>query len=212
MTHAYRETYLASAMTNLGQAFDYAIRTLGVNGDDFVRMFAVSEVARRLENGEPAYLVGKSGVELAVEILEETTGKEPLIDLTDSYGRRWEHWCGWTICYYQWLTSISYQRLFQMISYDDLRDLYEPYHEADVRKTAEILTEYCRKKHPETSLQRIRKACGLSQRQLAEISGVSLRSIQMYEQRNKDINKGQVGSLSSLAKTLGCRIEDLMEL
>lgn len=47
-------------------------------------------------------------------------------------------------------------------------------------------------------------------RQLAEESGVSLRSIQMYEQRIKDINKGQAQTLHSLARVLGCRIEDFV--
>lgn len=46
---------------------------------------------------------------------------------------------------------------------------------------------------------------------LAEKSGVSLRAIQQYEQRCKDINHGQGASLYRLAQTLGCRIEDLLE-
>ena len=63
----------------------------------------------------------------------------------------------------------------------------------------------------ETKLKRIRLIYGCSQRELAEMSGVSLRSIQMYEQRNKDINKAQAESLYCLAKALGCTMEDLLE-
>ena len=63
----------------------------------------------------------------------------------------------------------------------------------------------------ETNLKRIRLIYGCSQRELAEMSGVSLRSIQMYEQRNKDINKAQAESLYCLAKGLGCTMEDLLE-
>jgi len=63
----------------------------------------------------------------------------------------------------------------------------------------------------ETNLKRIRLIYGCSQRELAEMSGVSLRSIQMYEQRNKDINKAQAESLYCLAKALGCTMEDLLE-
>lgn len=63
----------------------------------------------------------------------------------------------------------------------------------------------------ETNLKRIRKIYGCSQKKLAEMSGVSLRSIQMYEQRNKDINKAQSESLYRLAKALGCKMEDLLE-
>ncbi|MDE7439127.1 MAG: helix-turn-helix domain-containing protein [Clostridia bacterium] len=63
----------------------------------------------------------------------------------------------------------------------------------------------------ETKLKCIRTAKGYSQKQLAEMSGVSLRSIQMYEQRRKDINKAQSDSLFHLAKVLGCNMEDLLE-
>lgn len=63
----------------------------------------------------------------------------------------------------------------------------------------------------DTKLKRIRTAKGYSQKQLAEISGVSLRSIQMYEQRRKDINKAQSDSLFHLAKVLGRKMEDLLE-
>ena len=62
-----------------------------------------------------------------------------------------------------------------------------------------------------TKLKCIRTAKGYSQKQLAELSGVSLRSIQMYEQRNKDINKAQSESLYRLAKVLGCTMESLLE-
>ncbi len=67
------------------------------------------------------------------------------------------------------------------------------------------------KEYSETNLKRIRTAHGCTQKDLAEMSGVSLRSIQMYEQRNKDINKAQSDSLYRLAKALGCAMEDLLE-
>ena len=36
-------------------------------------------------------------------------------------------------------------------------------------------------------------------------------SIQMYEQRRKDLGKAAVSTVLALARTLGCRIEDLLE-
>ena len=35
--------------------------------------------------------------------------------------------------------------------------------------------------------------------------------IQLYEQRQNDISKAQVNVVISLAKALGCRVEDLLE-
>lgn len=62
-----------------------------------------------------------------------------------------------------------------------------------------------------SKLRDLRENAGLSQSGLARKSGVSLRSIQMYEQRNKDINRAQVIRVVRLARALGCQAEDLME-
>ena len=75
MTHAYQEIYLSNAQALLGDAFDYAINACGVAGDSFIKLFSVSSVSNRIENGEPSYLFGKSGIETAVDVLVETTGK-----------------------------------------------------------------------------------------------------------------------------------------
>lgn len=63
-----------------------------------------------------------------------------------------------------------------------------------------------------TNLKRIRKSFGMSQTELAEISGVNPRIIQYYEQGYKDINKAQAITLYKLAQILRCNIEDLLEL
>ena len=77
MTHAYQEMYLSNAQALLGDAFDYAINACSISGNDFVKLFSVSSVSKRIENGEPAYLAGKSGIEVVEDILVETTGKAP---------------------------------------------------------------------------------------------------------------------------------------
>ena len=60
-------------------------------------------------------------------------------------------------------------------------------------------------------LHKIRKARGFTQQQLSDASGVSLRMIQLYEQKQNDISKAQVNIVLNLAKVLGCDIEDLIE-
>ena len=74
-TRAYQEIYLNKAQAALGDAFDYAINVCHIPGSDFVKLFTASSVSRRMENGEPAYLAGKSGIEIAADVLLETTGK-----------------------------------------------------------------------------------------------------------------------------------------
>lgn len=60
-------------------------------------------------------------------------------------------------------------------------------------------------------IQEIRKAHGLSQRQLAEAAGVNVRVLQHYEQGFKDINKAAAETVKALADALGVRMEDLLE-
>lgn len=57
----------------------------------------------------------------------------------------------------------------------------------------------------------LRQNAGLSQRELAEQSGVPLRTIQQYEQRRKNINRAQAEYLIMLAKALCYVVEDLIE-
>jgi transcriptional regulator with XRE-family HTH domain len=63
-----------------------------------------------------------------------------------------------------------------------------------------------------TNLKRIREDKKISQSQLAELSGVNLRTLQYYEQGYKDINKAQGITLYKLAQALDCRVEALLEL
>ena len=90
-----------------------------------------------------------------------------------------------------------------------LSDLYGVLHEADPSKAVSIFDELMSK--GETNLAIIRKQRGLSQSQLAKKSSVSIRSIQLYEQRKTDINKAQYNHLLSLSKALNCEIEDILE-
>ena len=51
----------------------------------------------------------------------------------------------------------------------------------------------------------------LSQRKLAELSGVSFRMIQYYEQGVKDINKAHAMTVYKLSEALECDICDILE-
>ena len=76
--------------------------------------------------------------------------------------------------------------------------LYTPYHEMDVRQFVDKMKE-------------LRTFANLSQSELAQQAGVSVRTIQQYEQRRKDINKAQTETLLKIARALVCTVEDLVE-
>lgn len=63
-----------------------------------------------------------------------------------------------------------------------------------------------------SNLKNMRQRKDMSQRQLAEASGVSIRMIQYYEQGKNDINKAEALTVYRLADALFCRVEDLLEL
>ena len=121
-----------------------------------------------------------------------------------------EYWVGWILAYYQWYCGKPFSLILPKLRYQSLRNLYGVLHEADPSKAASVFDELL-SEQAETNLARYRKARGLSQSQLANASGLSLRSIQLYEQRQNDINNAQYNRLQALAKTLGCKIEDLLE-
>ena len=211
MTHAYQEIYLSKAQATLGDAFDYAVNTCGMNGTTFTKLFCASTVSKRMENGEPAYVAGKSGIEIVLEVISETMGKSLAIEPHEHMGRSREYWIGWAAAYYQWHSSRKYSDIFKVIPFEDMQKMYYTLHEADITKFVEIADQLMKDHFKETNLKRIRTAYGCTQAELAKRSGVSLRSIQMYEQRNKDINKASVEAVYSLAKVLGCTMEDLIE-
>lgn len=211
MTRAYREIYLSKAQAALGDAFDYAVNACGIPGEDFVKLFITSTISRRMENGEPSVLAGKSGIELASDVMLETTGKSLGAEPAGKLGRSREYWVGWAVAYYQWYSARSYSEIFKALSFDELQRMYYTLHEADISKFADIADERIREYFKDTNLKRIRGAYGCTQAALAEQSGSTLRSIQMYEQRRKDINKAGAETLYRIAKTLGCSMEDLIE-
>ena len=211
MTHAYQEIYLSNAQAALGDAFDYGVRVCGVSGENFIKLFIVSSVSKHMENGEPAYLAGKSGIELAAQILAETTGMTEQPEQPERYARSCEYWIGWAVAYYQWYSGRKYSEIFEVLSFAELEKMYYTLHEADVSKFAEIADARIREHFAETNLKRIRTAYGCSQAELAKKSGVGLRSIQLYEQRQKDINKASAESLYKISRVLGCAMEDLLE-
>lgn len=211
MTHAYQEIYLNKAQSALGEAFDYAVNTCSIAGGDFVKLFLTSTISKKMENGEPTYLAGKSGIEIVREIILETMRKEITDEPEEHFARSKEYWVGWAVAYYQWDSARKFSEIFKAFSFDDLQQMYYTLHEADISKFVDIVNERIKEYFPDTNLKRLRAAYGCTQAELARKSNVSLRSIQMYEQRNKDINKASVDTIYRLSKTLGCAMEDLIE-
>lgn len=91
--------------------------------------------------------------------------------------------------------------------------MYRKYHEMDIRQFICELDKM-RAEHKQRQvarLQEYRKLISLSQRELAEKADVPLRTIQQYEQKQKNINHARADYVIRLAKALYCKPEDLLE-
>ena len=115
MTHAYQEIYLSKAQSVLGDAFDYAVNICDVPGSDFVKLFIASSVSKRMENGDPTCILGKSGIEIVMDIIEEIQGKVIEIESEERFDRSKEYWIGWAVAYYQWYSNIRYNDIFTAV-------------------------------------------------------------------------------------------------
>lgn len=211
MTRAYDKVYLDRARTNLGRMLDYAVHDLKFDLEYFFELFLSSGMASRFETGDFTVLAGMSGVELAYEVLRLSREERQQIAPSYTVERSKEYWAGWALAYYQWETALSFEEIKRVCSMQQIVELYSPYHEMDIRQFVDKMNELYRSSNPETNLKRIRQKAGLSQSELASLSGVPLRTIQQYEQRQKNINKAQVEYLVTLSKTLCCEIEALIE-
>ena len=209
--HAYQETLTSKAQSKLGDVFDYAINVCNIPGEDFVKMFVVSDVCKKIENRDSSTILDKSGLDLLQDIFLQATGNNLTIQDVNLFSRSQQYWIGYSIAYYQWYSNRSFSQIFEVITYKELEHMCSTLHEADISKFVDIVDSKIKEYYSDTNLKRIRTNFGISQSELAKRSGIGLRSIQMYEQKNKNINKANVETLYRISKVLDCSIEDLIE-
>jgi len=210
--NAYKEFYLHNADNTFGNMMNYAVNDCGLDGDTFLHMFVTSGLAEQFGRGNPRVVAGMSGLELAYRAIQSGTGELPSSAPTDTIDYRTpEYWAGWALARYQWHSGRTFPAILRAFPFSEITSRYNPLHEADISKFYSVADSVIAAANPHTNLKRLRETTGLSQAQLAKEAAVSLRSIQMYEQRNKDVNKAQAITLAKIARALGCEVEDLLE-
>ena len=90
--------------------------------------------------------------------------------------------------------------------------MYPVYHEMDIEKFVDHMNALLKKAYPSTRLRTKRLNSGMSQSELALDSGVALRQIQLFEQRQRNINNASAITLLQLSRSLHCNMEELIEL
>lgn len=213
---AYDPALLEGVMGTMGKAFEFADRHVTGGLDHFMDLFSSSPVARTFEGPDATPRVGTSGIGLVMEVCEggADAGLELMLMSERRPPRRLREraaWCGRVLAYHQWATGSTFREIMAYLGCEDLESLFSPDAPLSPQEaSAQIALRFGKQGGP-TRLRRARDAAGMTQAQLSRESGVSLRSVQQYEQRKKDVNRAQARSLLALAKALGCRMEDLME-
>ena len=208
---SYREDAFGDVQENLARMFDYAICQLGLEPQRMYDLFVESGYAKRIEHGDPRATVGMSGTELAWAVLDATGTPYERTKPTFPGALGPMYWAGWALADYQWRTGFSFAEIRTFAPFDAIIDLYPTFHETDISRFLRQMETWRREKHPETELKRRREARHLTQRQLSETSKVSIRLIQDYEQRRRDVNSAEAATVVALASALGCVAEDLLE-
>ena len=202
MIHAYDEYYLDMTQKKLASMFEIAVYEEKMTVDEFGEKFINSYVSKAFENADPIYIAGKS----ANELLELVLNKQ--IEQTEqNMFASPEYWVGYVLAYTQWYTFKSFKEIITSYPCSKLLLNYFPYHEMDIMEIVNLIIKHL---SMEPSLKTWRTKRKLTQRQLADISGVSLRAIKAYEQGKLEISKAQGETLYKLARTLDCSIEDLI--
>lgn len=202
--HAYDESYLADAKDHLGDMFDYAVNTVGMNIRDIFERFAYCGVGEMFECGHPLFLAGMCGSDLARRVLENTgrPGPYPEYEFT---GYSEEYWAGWALAHFQWYSGISFKDIDRYgLPIEEIVRMYYPLHEADISKFLDIASRMVHV--PEPNLKEIRKAAGFTQARLAEESGVPLRLIRAYEQGTVALSHAEAGTVARLERVLKVKL------
>ena len=198
-------------MSNLAVMLDYGSMTYG-DPEMFFDRFLVSDISKQFGSGSPRYISGMSGIELAEKVIEDTGGT-PIYAEYKTFGRTATYWAGWALAYLQWYTGYTFEKIKEWgVTISFLLNLYPTHHEADISKVIDTVSariaDY--KGKSVNPLKRQRMSAGLTQKELANKSGVKIRMIKAYEQNYQDISKAEVWSVIKLARALNCSPEDLL--
>lgn len=146
--------------------------------------------AEKFGEGVPRVVSGFSGTELAEEVLRKAGKKDELPEPQVEFTCSREYWSGWILAYYQWYSEKKFKEIEAGLPVREVVEMYPALHEAPEDKFVEAADRIIRRKEQgKNALRRIRKMAGYTQKDLSEQSGVTLRSIQQYEQGKKKIQK-----------------------
>jgi len=140
MAYPYDEIYLESVQKNLGFFFQISLRNLNLLPQDVQNTFLASDVSKQIEMGNPDFLCGKSGYELALiafpKILTDDIIKQAI---SEPFYPEAEYWSGTVLAYCQWKTCKSFSAILAQYPLERILSNYHLMHEADITKMVNLI-------------------------------------------------------------------------
>lgn len=208
MIHAYSELYIEGVMIKLGDMLEYACIDCAYDLDAFWQLFLRSRVSIGIENGNPKYIAGMSGVELAQIVMEEVDYNTDFAEPSWNSNRSDIYWCGWVLAYYQWYCAVSFKIISEKLTLRMLRKMYGTLHEADIHKCIDVLDNMAiiNVRHTVREWRQIRN---WTQNELAQRAQLDISQIQRLEYGERKLENMTLKAALNIANALGVRIEQI---
>ena len=206
MMNAYSDLYISEAQDWLGEFFETSVYVLNMELEEIWKRFVFSHYYLLFGSGDPFTICGKSGSEVAFELCNKRVDELPFI-----YDRPPEYWLGWALAYYQWEKNIPFAFIANNVDIEIVLLMYKKYHEMDITHFCDEMDRLMRLHKKEANLKKMRLSRGLSQKELSDITSIPIRTIQQYEQKQKNINNAQANYVLALAQALSCSPKDILE-
>lgn len=136
-SYPYNKLYVDEAAENMAFAFDYAYNGMNMSIKEFSEKLLNFEYIHLLENGNPKFIAGKSGTELARLICDKED--EPVVDCI--YEPKAAFWIGMIVAYYQWSRNTTYKEIFTNIMPEEFEKMYHIQHERSIESVLENIDQ-----------------------------------------------------------------------
>ncbi len=140
MAYPYDEMYLESVQKNLGFFFQMALHNLKLAPEIVQDAFLTSQIPEQIEMGNPDFLCGKSGYELALIAFPQViTDKIIKQAVSEPFYPEAEYWSGTILAYIQWKSGKTFSEILSRYPLERILSNYHLMHEADITKMAEMI-------------------------------------------------------------------------
>lgn len=199
--------YTYDAMEILASAFDFCVNHFDIKPQNVIDMFFVSGIFKYYDIRSPRYMSGISGRELVYDVFEIVNYRYKNVDNNYiNFNKSKEYWAMYMTTYYKYKTNETFKDIFDFISIDEIIRMYSPFHEASFDRFTYEIDKIRNRKRSSYDIRLWRLSKNLTQKELSELTGINLRTLQKYEINEKDIMKASYETVKALKIALGHEI------